>query len=85
MFKEIALSYEINYYTNTSEAVLNFVTHDNFNIEINLPSHHLIEKFNLMLALIPQSVDKYLTHKLVIEINPQNVSDTHLRYEKLDN
>ena len=85
MFKEIKLSYAINYYTSTSSAVLNFITHDNFKIKIDLPTHNLIEKINLMLALIPESIDKYETHELIIAINPNNLTDTYIRYEKLDN
>ena len=85
MFKEIKLSYAINYYTSTSSAVLNFITHDNFKIKIDLPSHNLIEKINLMLALIPASIDKYATHELIIAINPNNLTDTYIRYEKIDN
>ena len=85
MFSEIKLSYEMNYYTCTSEAVLTFVTFDGFIIKVDLPSKNLIEKFNLMIALIPASVEKYGTHQLVIAINPNNLKDTYIRYENLEN
>jgi len=83
MFKKITLSYEKDYYTAVSAPILTFVTFDDFSIKLGLASNHLIEKVNLMLALIPQSVDKYGEYKLIIEINPNNVADSYIRYEKL--
>lgn len=83
MFSEINLSYEKDYYTAVSVPVLTFTTFDNFEIKLGYATNHLIEKINLMLALIPQSVDKYGEYRLVIEINPENVADSYIRYEKL--
>lgn len=83
MFKQITLSYAQNYYTKSSESVLTLLTFDNFIVEIDLPKKNLIEKFNLSLEIIPKSITKYNTHKLVIAINPENVSDNYIRYEKL--
>lgn len=83
MFKEIKLSYKKDYYTAVSAPVLTFVTFDDFCVELGLANSYLIEKVNLMLALIPQSASKYGEYKLIIEINPQNVADSYIRYEKL--
>ena len=85
MFKQINVSYENNYFTGKSEVVLRFVTFDNFTIKIDLPSHHLIGKLNLMLTYIPHSVKYYNSHELVIKINPDNVLDTYIWYEELNN
>jgi len=84
MFKTISITYEKNYYTKNTEPVLTFTTFDNFKIKITLPNNLLIEKINLMLALVPKSTAYYQTHSLIIEINPNNASDTYIRYEKLE-
>ena len=84
MFKTIAVTYEINYYTMSSEPVLTFTTFDDFEIKITLPNVYLIEKINLMLALVPKSYTKYKDYRLVIDINPENAGDTYCRYEKLN-
>ena len=85
MFKSITISYEKNYYTKNSEPVLTFRTYDDFDIKIYAPETMLIEKLNLMLAIVPKSYTKYKTHRLVIDINPQNTADQYLRYEALEN
>lgn len=82
IIKQIDVSYENNFYTKTNEMVINFTTFDDFKIEVDLPRLNLIEKLNLMLTLVPSSVDKYLTHTLVIAINPENALDYYIRYEK---
>lgn len=81
MFKSIKVSYENNFFTGLPEVVLRFVTFDNFSIKIDLPKSHLIEKCNLMLTLIPQAVEYYATHEMVIKINPDNISDVYFWYE----
>lgn len=81
MFKQIDLTYEMNFYTKRNEAVLTLKTFDNFDIKIDLPSHHLIEKFNFMISVIPESVSKYKNYRLVLAINPENPSDTDFEYE----
>lgn len=83
MFKKISVSYKQNYYTLSSECVLTFTTFDDFNTEIDLPKENLIEKVNLMLAIVPKSIDKYGKYKLVIALNPENILDYYIRYEKL--
>jgi len=84
MFKSVKCNIARDYYTKNQEIGLIFTTFDNFNIKIGLAKSFLIEKTNLMLSLIPQSYEKYNTHNLVIEINPENVSDTYIRYEVKD-
>ena len=42
MFKKIAISYETNFYTKNNETVLTLTTFDNFDVKIDLPSHHLV-------------------------------------------
>ena len=83
MFKTISITYERNFYTKNTEPVITFTTFDDFKTKITLPDSYFIEKVNLMLALVPKSTAYYSTHQLVIEINPLNVSDTYIRYEKL--
>lgn len=84
MFKTISISYEKNYYTKNTEPVFTFTTFDNFKTKITLPNSFFVEKINLMLALVPKSTAYFKTHSLIIEINPTNVSDTYIRYEKLE-
>lgn len=83
MFKQMNLTYETNFYTRTKEAVLTLTTFDDFNIVVDLPKYHLVEKFNMMLAIVPKSVSKYKDHQLILEINPFDPSDVDFRYKSL--
>ena len=83
MFKNVSLNIERDYYTRQQEVSFVFNTYDDFSVKLGLAKSFLVEKVSLMLNLIPKSIDKYKTHQLVIEINPDNVSDTYIRYEKL--
>ena len=85
MFKSISISYEYNFYTEKIELFLNFVTFDNFQIKIGYAKDHLIEKVNLMIALIPESYKHYGTDVLVINMDPNNVANVYKRYEKISN
>ena len=83
-FKSVRYQIERDYYTKAQEVALIFTIYDNFEIKIGLARCNLIEKTSLMLAIIPKSYEKYNTHRLIIELNPENVSDTYVRYEALN-
>lgn len=75
MFKSVYLAYENNPYTYKIEPTLKFTTYDNFVIDIRNAKSFLVTKLNLLLSIVPQKADSYMTHKLVIDINPNNISE----------
>jgi len=79
MFKSIEIYYDHNYFTKNTVPNLRFVTFDGFEIEVRNTNYLTVNKINLMLALIPECADKYATHKLILDINP----DTNQIYSEL--
>lgn len=82
MFKEVRISYERDFYTRLHEAVIYLTTFDNFEIKLELGRCNLIEKVNLMLALIPQSYNHY-DDRLIISINPENIQEVNAYYKNI--
>ncbi len=74
MFKQIEIGYGEDFYTCLNEAHLIFTTHDNFKIKIGLARCNLIEKLNIMLALVPKCAKYYLTHELILDLNPADIT-----------
>ena len=83
MYKSLEYSYEKDYYTKLTEVSFVLTTFDNFKVKLCLCRSNLIEKVNLALSLIPKSYAYYNSKMLVIEINPENVRDTLIRYVQL--
>lgn len=85
MFTSIELGYGSDYYTRLNEAHLIFETRDGFKIKIGFAKKHLVQKLNLMLSLVPNCVEYYKTHMLIIELNPIDVSaKPHIYAQKLN-
>ncbi|MBE7075239.1 MAG: FtsQ-type POTRA domain-containing protein [Clostridiales bacterium] len=73
MFKSVELIYENNFYAGKITPTLKFVTYDNFLIEVQNANGYLATKVNLMLSIVPYKAEYYSTHKLVIDIDPNNI------------
>lgn len=82
MFRSVMLKYERNVYTSKMEATLKFVTYDNFEIDVRNATTFLATKLNLLLSIVPQKVEYYQTHYLVIDINPEDISQQHIMLEE---
>ena len=83
MFKNLMLKYEYNVYTSRMEPTLEFTTYDNFVINVRNAKSFLATKLNLLLSVVPQKPEYYSTHTLLIDINPNNISEQHVILEKI--
>ena len=83
MFKNLMLKFEYNVYTSKMEPTLEFTTYDNFVINVRNAKSFLATKLNLLLSVVPQKPDYYATHSLLIDINPNNISEQHVILEKI--
>ena len=81
MFKNLMLKYEYNVYTSRIEPTLEFTTYDNFVINVRNAKNFLATKINLLLSVVPQKAEYYSTHSLIIDINPNNISEQHVILE----
>ncbi len=75
MFKSISLKFENNVFVAKKSPTLEFVTYDDFVINIRNADSFLINKINYMLNDVPQLVADYKTCSYVIDINPNNASE----------
>lgn len=76
MFKSISLKFENNVFVPSKKTpTLEFVTYDNFVINIRNADSFLINKINYMLNDVPQLVKEYNNCSYVIDINPNNSSE----------
>lgn len=85
MFKSIDLSYETNYFTIKTAPVLTFTTYDNLKVKIGGANSLLEYKIMFMLNLVPMYPEYYSTHRLLIDINPEDVKDELVKWEIIEN
>lgn len=83
MFKSIDLKYETNYYLCKATPTLSLTTFDGFNIVIRNADLHLKTKINIMLNVVPQKPQYYKSHRLVIDINPNDTKEVYCIMEAL--
>ena len=83
MIKNIKLIYERNFYTTKISPTVVLTTYDNFDINLQNAHLQLKTKVNLMLNIVPLKAEYYGTHKLIIDINPQDTTQVYCVLEKI--